>query len=111
MNELEFAKSVGRMIQECHSLAKSNGFWDEEPNVGEKIALMHSELSECLESLRKGDREDDHLPQFQNSVVELADVIIRIFDFAGYYNLPLAEAILAKHAFNKSRPFRHGKNF
>lgn len=32
--------------------AKAKGWWNPEENKGEKIALMHSELSEALEALR-----------------------------------------------------------
>ena len=42
---------------------------------------------------------------------ELADAIIRIMDFAQEYDLNLADAILAKHEYNKSRPYKHGKAF
>jgi hypothetical protein len=41
-------------------------------------------------------------------VVELADAVIRIADLCGALGLDLAAAIELKHAFNVSRPFRHG---
>ena len=45
-----------------HNNAKEKGWWDEERNDGEMIALMHSELSEALEALRKDGliREDEY---------------------------------------------------
>ena len=42
---------------------------------------------------------------------ELADLIIRALDFAGYHQLRLGEAILAKMTFNLNRPFKHGKKY
>jgi NTP pyrophosphatase (non-canonical NTP hydrolase) len=68
---------------------------------------MHSELSECLEGVRK-DLPDDHLPNRSMEVAELADVLIRAFDYAGAYNLPLGEVILEKMKYNEGRPFMHG---
>lgn len=98
-----------------HAIALHKGFWQDADNKGEKIALMHAELSETLEAIR-GEKDgvpvpDKHLPQFSNEVVELADCVIRIFDFCAYFNLPLAEAILAKMEFNAQRPHKHNKNF
>jgi hypothetical protein len=59
-----------------------------ERNKGELLALIHSEISECLEGERK-DLQDDKLPQFKMAVVELADCLIRVFDYAGGFEVPL----------------------
>lgn len=40
--------------------------------------------------------------------VELADCIIRIFDYCGKAGIDIEEVIKAKHEYNKSRPYRHG---
>lgn len=85
------------------------GFWVCD-NTGEKIALMHSELSEALEADRK-DLPSEKIPGFSGVEEELADCIIRILDFAGHHNLRLAEAIAAKLQHNLSRPFMHGKAY
>lgn len=71
-------------------------------NKGEMIALMHSELSECLEGVRK-DRMDDHLPHRKMEEVELADTLIRIFDYAGEFGLDLDGAVAEKRAYNRKR--------
>ena len=73
-----------------------------ERNKGELIALMHSELSECLEGIRK-DLMDDKLPHRKMEEVELADTIIRILDYAGAYGLDLDGAIAEKLTYNATR--------
>jgi NTP pyrophosphatase (non-canonical NTP hydrolase) len=73
-----------------------------ERNKGELICLMHSELSECMEGERKG-LQDDKLPHRKMSEVELADVLIRIFDYAGAFGYDLEGAYQEKRAYNKVR--------
>lgn len=71
-------------------------------NKGELLALIHSEISECLEGVRKG-LQDDKLPHRRMEEVELADTLIRIFDYAGGFNLDLEGAYREKMAFNAQR--------
>jgi NTP pyrophosphatase (non-canonical NTP hydrolase) len=97
--------SVDFLVAECHTQAVEMGWWPtnkEERNKGELLALVHSEVSEALEGLRK-DKQDDHLPEFKSVEVELADAMIRILDMAGAFNYRLGEALEAKLAYNKTR--------
>lgn len=73
-----------------------------ERNEGEIIALIHSELSEGLEGLRKG-LNDDHLPHRPMTEVELADALIRIFDYAGKKGYDLGGALVEKLEYNQHR--------
>jgi NTP pyrophosphatase (non-canonical NTP hydrolase) len=91
----------------CHMLARRSGWWNnvdpKDKNVlGTKICLMHSELSEALEGVRK-DKMDDHLKHRPAEEVELADALIRIFDYAGVRQLDLAGAVIEKLAYNQKR--------
>lgn len=79
-------------------------------NVGELLALIHSEISEGLEGERKN-LKDDHLPKYDSLTVECADACIRIFDLCGGLGLPLGEAITDKMAYNRNREYKHGKQF
>ncbi|MFA5130632.1 MAG: hypothetical protein WC477_07035 [Patescibacteria group bacterium] len=81
-------------------LAQEKGFGvkPEEINVGEKIALIHSEASEALQAYR--DKNMDGKDGFQE---ELADTVIRILHLAGIFNIDLEAEILKKMEFNKTR--------
>lgn len=109
--ELRFIESVDKVSQKIHHLAKSNGFWDNERNDGEIIALIHSELSEALEGIRHGCPPDDKLNNRSSVEVELADAVIRIMDYCYAKGFDLGGAILDKHAYNRTRPYKHGKEF
>jgi len=67
-----------------------------------KLALVHSEVSECVEGVRKG-LMDDHLPHRPMAEVEAADAMIRLFDTAGHEGWDLAGAIREKLAYNAQR--------
>lgn len=71
-------------------------------NKGELMMLMVSEIAEAMEGARKG-LMDDKLPHRQMEEVELADCLIRIFDYADAFGLDLEGAYQEKRAFNATR--------
>ena len=107
----QFINHFASMSGSIHDNAAVHGWWEEPREDGTLIALIMSEAAEALEALRKGNGPDEHCPQFSGAEVELADVVIRIMDMAEARGWDVAGAIVAKHEFNKTRPYKHGKEF
>ena len=101
-------EAIRTMQHAVHQNAVNHGWWDDPREDGTVLALVHAEVSECLEALREGNPPDKQCPGFSQAEVELADVVIRIMDFCERKGWSLGRAIVAKHEFNKSRPFMHG---
>lgn len=94
--------------------AHKHGFWEQDnyPTLGDKIALIHSELSEALECYRNHEAwywEDEGKPE--GIGVELLDAAIRILDTIkelapSSFNIDYAMEL--KMRYNESRPYKHG---
>lgn len=78
-----------------------NGVWKER-NKGELLMLMVSELAEAMEGERKS-LWDDKLPHRRMAEVELADCLIRIFDYAAAFGYDLEGAYQEKRNYNAER--------
>lgn len=124
--EIVKASSISDLQRISHQMAMEKGWWSDyrekssEHNVlPEKIALMHSELSEALEEVREG-RPAFWLRDLRNVqgnvyaqkpegwATEMADCIIRIMDVCGFFGVDLEKIIQDKIAYNATRPFKHG---
>jgi NTP pyrophosphatase (non-canonical NTP hydrolase) len=75
--------------------------------------LMVTELSEACESLRHGNPPGEHIGNkgFTQVEEELADVVIRLMDFSVAKGYAVGDAIIAKMAFNRTREYKHNKEF
>jgi hypothetical protein len=133
----EIELEINELVKIAHKTAIEHGWWEEDRNFGEQIALMHSELSEALEEYRnhRGMTEIYHECRKKGSIccycenglckctdisdpceyakpcgipTELADSIIRIADTCGRYGIDLEEVLKIKMEYNKTRPYKHG---
>jgi len=114
--------------QECFENEKNHGFHDGSKLTGlteftekdinafyRKVALLHTEISELVESFRDGtiyticDKWAAGCT-LNFGAEELGDILIRLFTLAEFLNIDLLNSAQIKHEFNKTRPFLHGKN-
>jgi NTP pyrophosphatase (non-canonical NTP hydrolase) len=100
------ARDLNVYAAETHA---DNAKWWERPdgsrierNKGELLMLMVSEIAEAMEGERK-DLMDDKLPHRKMAEVELADTLIRIFDYAAAFGYDLEGAYQEKRAYNAAR--------
>lgn len=125
---------LNRISQKIHQNAKDKGFFDGPKNIGEMLALIHSEVSEALEADRKGNTanldlflqeyeaqkqhgdEEAFKFAFKQHVKdsfedELCDVIIRVFDLAAFKGIDIDQHLLLKMRYNSMREHKHGKKY
>ena len=94
--------AINSAAMKCYNQSKAMGWHKTKRDDGTMIALIHSEISEALEGIRKN-LNDDHIPNRPMPEVELADAIIRIFDFAVKKKWDIAGALAEKLKYNALR--------
>lgn len=140
-------QTLAGLARAAHQTAVDKGWWNSFMDtygliypdaaakaIPEKIALIHSELSEALEEYRAGRvahgiyyRDENgldhdatcawtHCPvggaleklKPEGFGVEMADAVIRIMDLCAVLEIDLQDCIEKKMAYNQTRPYRHG---
>ena len=110
--------NIDRLAKDIHGNAVEKGFWDymyRNPNpdkdtfifYGKQLAMIHSEVTEVLEAVRKSKGQDQVVEEF-------ADIIIRILDLYEGMRVnndvedSLQEVLLKKISINTHRDKMHG---
>ena len=73
------------------------------------LALVMTEVAEAIEHLRRQPLLADKTKWKESAEEELADTVIRIFDFCGEHNVDLQYHINEKIKYNMDREQLHGK--
>lgn len=115
---------VAYLVEEAHDNAMAHGFYHQ---IGKAIQFMNdSGLPDAEASIRRdfilaqlakiGSEAGEAVDALQHNepekmLTELADIVIRVLDLAGYASSPqeFAGTLLSKMIKNVSRPYLHGK--
>lgn len=121
-------ETLAEMVNEVTANNEAHGWHDESRTMGDEVALLHSEVSEMFEEWRDGRvttlfeyKHPDgtkyiHTMSPLDGVLgkpigvpsEAADILIRLLDFCGRYNIDLGDEYIRKMTYNRTRPFKHG---
>lgn len=121
---MEYRKNLNEIVAEAHDTARTHGFYDDiDASLGylrqhdqpaliaivkrdfvlAQLSKVDSEVGEAVQAIQRHDINSSELEE------ELADVIIRVADLAGFMDVNLGRAVHRKMAVNRSRPQKHGK--
>lgn len=130
------SKTLNKLRDEAYQNSVEHGFHDSDRQVSEtkvgrhaliaqRLALIHSEISEALEADRK--ERGANLEAFDSSADsfsvkfkahikdsfedELADAMIRIFDLCGWMDIDIQRHVELKMQYNSCRERMHGKTY
>lgn len=103
--------TLNELAKQSHEIAIERGWYITGRNFSDYVALFHSEISEAFEEYRNNKKCNEIYFEDKKPCgipIELADLIIRICDFAEFAGIDLEKAIEIKTKYNRTRSFRHG---
>lgn len=122
-NNMPTLKELNDLRDEAYENAKSHGFHDEDHSKEHYLCLVLTELMESVEADRKArycafdlnevdliEDDADYIAIFEQNVKdtvedEIADTAIRLFDYAGLYNIDVgASCYLCQYILDASGP-------
>jgi hypothetical protein len=107
------SKSLNDLASDIHIENCQKGFYDEERQPLEFHMLIVSEIAEATEEVRRGAPDkwnrDDPNGKPEGEAVEMADALIRILDYMAYRGWDIDAIVEEKLAYNRTRPYKHGK--
>ena len=113
MQEYEMVE-IGCLVRDAHKNAVDHGFYDDfQTMIGGRdiirrtftlaqLAKVAGEVGEVVDAIQRG-LDDDAVAE------ELADIVIRVADLAGFIDVDLNDAVRKKMTVNRDRPYKHGK--
>lgn len=87
-------KKIQEYLKQSYGNSVAKGWYENPTTPIERFALMISEVSEAIEEIRLKKPDyyvKDGKPEGQS--VEMVDILIRIFDYAGYKNINFSKFI------------------
>ena len=122
---------LNEISKQVYEANKLKGFDVKKENLGQTLCLIHSEISEALEAIRKNryakldffeidDKKFSDIVSFESNFKtcikdsfedEIADTFIRLMDLVGALEIDIDKHIELKRRFNSLREYKHGKAF
>ena len=107
-------KTLNEISDAVYMNAKEKGFHPDQSQqifIAEQINNLHSEVSELWDAHRAGNFFEpcDKDIGLNCADEEYADIVIRALDQCRALGIDIQRAIEVKHAYNLTRPFKHGK--
>ena len=129
--------NLNEISKQVYEANKLKGFDVKNENVGQTLCLIHSEISEALEAVRKDRHANLNLFELKNQINieaseyeyndrfkesfketvkdtfedEIADTFIRLMDLVGAFEIDIDKHIELKRRYNSLREHKHGKAF